>query len=90
MINQLNDSIGIVDKDGIMENRFSDWTKDVTRLQISSANLETVLNPTGNPEGFIEALVTALYMNEGAATPVLYIKQKSEIGGDKKKGWVPV
>ncbi len=83
MINQLNNSNPIVEKDGTMIRRFSDWTKSVTRLQI--------LTGTGSPEGIIEALQRVLYMDdEGTAGAILYIKRDADISGDRTQGWILV
>lgn len=83
MINQLNDSNPIVEDDGNMIRRFSIWTKAVTNLD--------PLSGEGSPEGIIEADQFRLYVDTiGTTGNVLYVKRNSDIGSDKKQGWILV
>ena len=55
-------------------------------LQASNESLATGI---GSPEGQLEAGIGKTYMDENGATgSVLYIKQKEDILGDRKKGWI--
>ena len=83
MINQLNRAQAIVDKNGLMSDRFQDWAQNVTRLAIITGE--------GSPEGLVEALQTQLYMNiTGTAGNILYIKRDADINGNKSMGWILV
>ncbi len=72
-----------ITSDGIMEQTFRTWTQGVTNLEI--------VEGIGSPEGAIEAPRKRLYMDlTPAASPVLYIKQQDNVGGDRTLGWVSV
>ena len=44
---------------------------------------------SGAPDGVVEAIQGAQYMDEDAALgSVFYIKQKDNVGGDNSLGWV--
>lgn len=46
---------------------------------------------TGSPEGVVEARRGRQYMDDAGTTgTILYIKKLSDIGGDKKQGWILV
>jgi len=76
-------SAPIVNEDGAMNDIFQIW---VTRM----TNLDLIVG-TGTPEGVIEATVGREYMDDaGLAGAVKFIKQLSDIAGDKTKGWVAV
>jgi len=83
LINNLNSTLPVVDDRGVMVRRFDFWTLNVTRL--------APIVGTGSPEGVVEAVETQLFMdNTGIAGSILYIKRNSDIGGDKKQGWILV
>ena len=66
-----------------MSELFYQWMLGVSRLQ--------VIVGAGSPEGVVEALPTALYMNSaGVAGAILYIKRDSAIAADRTKGWILV
>ena len=81
MITPLNRKIPIVKEDGTQSTRFEEWQLAVSRLEI--------LEGTGTPEGFVEAIQKRQYMDlNGTAGSILYIKRDSDILGDKTKGWI--
>lgn len=83
MINQLNNSLPIVDSDRQMIRRFSDWTKSVTKLDPFFGS--------GSPEESLEADQFRFYIDlEGTTGNILYVKQLSDIDGDKTRGWILV
>ena len=72
-----------ISDEGIMNDRFLEWTRLVTRLQI--------LTGSGSPEAVIEAFPVTLYMDTaGTAGSILYIKRDADIAGDRTKGWILV
>lgn len=72
--------IPLTDESGNMEASFRSFTQKIAA--------RALIIGSGNPEGTIEALQGALYMDEDAAAgDVLYIKRLSDIGGDKTQGW---
>ena len=71
----------IVDQSGMMTTEFSTWSQTISN--------RSLIVGVGAPEGVIEAVIGAEYMNStGTASSVKYIKQKSDIGGDKTMGWI--
>ena len=75
--------MAIIEDNGIMVRRFKDWTQAVTRLQ--------VIVGTGSPEGIIEAIQSAFYMDDtGTTGNILYIKRDADISGDRTMGWILV
>ena len=59
------------------------WIQNVSNLAQGVGN--------GSPEGVVEDSQLAMFMDEdGAPGAVLYIKQKADIGGDRKLGWVAI
>jgi hypothetical protein len=75
----LDRSQKIVDQ-GIMSPRMLLWEEAVTRLAIAEGE--------GSPEGVLEARPTKLYMDTDNGD--LYIKHLTDIGNDRKLGWVVV
>lgn len=83
MATRLNSSQPIVMPDGTMEQPFREYTITV------SNNLPIV--GTGTPEGNIEAPQFSLYIDStGTTGSIEYRKMQTEIGGDRKKGWILV
>lgn len=75
--------LAVVDKDGVMSDRFNGWVISVGRLDI--------LTGSGTPEANTEATITRLYMDtSGSAGSILYIKRDADIAGDRTKGWILV
>lgn len=77
-------TLPIIDTDtGLMKDQFRQFV-----AQIYSRSLYV---GTGSPENVVEARQGEEYLDEtGAAGAVKYIKQVSDISGDKKKGWVAI
>jgi hypothetical protein len=72
-----------IELDGKLTQRSRTWANAVSRDVIISGN--------GNPEGAVEALPAARYMDTtGTAGNILYIKRDAQVGGDKKLGWILV
>jgi hypothetical protein len=83
MITQQPNNLPITDGKGMMSSRFYNWQLDVSNL--------SVLTGAGSPEGIVAAQPTRFYMDTtGSAGSVLYIKQLSDIGGDRSMGWIAV
>lgn len=81
MITQQVSTNPIVDSKGMMLPLFYNWMLGVTNLQ--------VLSGIGSPEGLVQAEKTRFYMDEtGVPGSILYIKQLSDIAGNRKEGWV--
>jgi hypothetical protein len=79
----LNAGQPIVDDSGKMAQAFRTWTLD--------ASLSIPIVGTGSPEGVVEARQFQLYINSaGTAGLIEYRKIISEIGGDRKQGWILV
>jgi hypothetical protein len=79
----LNAGQPIVDDSGKMAQAFRTWTLD--------ASLSIPIVGTGSPEGVVEARQFQLYINSaGTAGLIEYRKMISEIGGDRKQGWILV
>lgn len=52
---------------------------------------QALIISTGSPEGVIEAVRGANYMDDaGAPGNIKYIKRDNDIAGDKTKGWILV
>lgn len=52
---------------------------------------QALIISTGSPEGVIEAVQGANYMDDsGTAGNIKYIKRDVDIAGDKTKGWILV
>jgi len=72
-----------VNPDGTMSVQFRNWAKNVTD--------QGVIVGEGSPEGVVQALLTAQYMDStGSTGSVLYIKLVNDILGDTTKGWILV
>ena len=79
----LNASQPIIDDSGKMAQAFRTWTLD--------ASLSIPIVGTGSPDGVVEARQFQLYINSaGTAGLIEYRKMISEIGGDRKQGWILV
>ena len=71
----------LVDDQGVMTLRVSEW--------INLVNLSLTLQGSGSPEGVIEARIGQTYIDLDAdiVSSFYYIKQKSDISGDRTTGW---
>jgi hypothetical protein len=59
------------------------WTKNITE--------QSVIVGEGSPEGVVQAVLTAQYMDSlGSTGSILYIKLVNDIMGDTTKGWILV
>lgn len=82
-VSELSRSIPIIDAQGRPLNVLHQFSIDV-------AKLPTIVG-TGSPEGLIEAEVAREYLDTtGGPGAVKYVKQLSDIGGDRKLGWVAI
>lgn len=82
-MNPVDPSSPIVDEAGYMLQAFAAIMLELYKT--------STLSGSGSPEGLIEGGLKQLYMDEDAASgSVLYIKQKTDIAGDRKKGWILV
>lgn len=73
----------IVEQDSTMSQEFRTWTQSIT-------NMIQIVG-TGSPEGVVDAVVPALYMDDAGTTGnILYVKRDADIGGDKTQGWILV
>ena len=71
----------IVDENANMSQEFRAWVQTISN--------RSLIIGVGSPEGMIEAVVGSAYMDSTASTgSVQYVKQKADIGGDKKQGWI--
>ena len=71
----------LISIEGKMTDWFRAWTQDITRLDL--------IVGTGSPEGVVSAEIGREYMDDaGTAGSIKYIKQKSDIAGDSKDGWI--
>ena len=70
-----------VDDKGKLALRSSEW--------INILNLFPPIQGTGSPEGVIEARVGQTFIDTSAdiSSGFLYMKQKADISGNRKKGW---
>ncbi len=70
-----------VDKDGKLTLRSSEW--------INIINLFPPIQGTGSPEGVVEARIGQTFIDTDAnlSSAFLYMKQKTDISGDRKTGW---
>lgn len=76
-------SVPIVKKDGKVEERFRQWTVEVSN--------RSLIIGTGSPEGVVEASQGREYMDtSGTAGSIKYIKRDSDVLGDRTKGWILV
>jgi len=81
MINFLDPTRPIVNKQGKMEDAFRIFTR-----QISETGL---IVGEGSPEGVVVAEIGREYMDLiGTAGSIKYIKRDDNIAGDKTKGWI--
>ena len=83
LITQQIRQIPIINEKGMMTDAFYLW-------MLSVSNLDPILG-AGSPEGAVTATPGRLYVNtSGSAGSVLYVKQLSDISGDRSKGWLLV
>lgn len=81
MIIPLDATAAITDSDGRPTQAFRTFMLQVTEESLISGN--------GTPEGVLEAGKGRQYMDEDGVTgAVLYIKQKEDIGGNRRLGWI--
>lgn len=81
---KLNQNLPIVDR----ANGFATDQFRIFLLQVAERGL---LIGEGSPNGTVEAQQGAEYMDEVAAPgAVKWIKQKADIGGNRKLGWVAI
>ena len=70
----------VVEEDGTMAPFFTSYMQTITE--------RAMIIGSGSPEGVIEAVKGALYMDEDAASgDVLYVKRLADISGDNTQGW---
>lgn len=83
MISLLDPNTPIIDSDGRPTQAFAAFLLQVT--------YRSTIIGTGSPEGLLDGGLGQTYMDDTAASgSVLYIKQKTDIAGDRKKGWILV
>ncbi len=71
----------ILNDDGTMEQAFRSWANNLTR--------QAIITGSGSPEGVINALPTAEYMDTAGTTGAIkYIKRDADIAGDTTQGWI--
>lgn len=69
-----------LDENGALSSEARAWTQIIT--------LRALIIGTGSPNGIIEAVQGAEYMDDtGTAGNIKYIKRDSDVGGDKSLGW---
>lgn len=79
----LNASKPITEENRTMEQDFRTWANTVTRA--------LPIFGEGTPESFVEALQFTLYIDKNGTTGAIeYRKMLTDIGGDRKKGWLLV
>lgn len=79
----LNASKAITEDNMTMEQDFRTWTNTVTRA--------LPILGEGSPEGAVEALQFTLYIDKNGTTGTIeYRKMLTDIGGDRKQGWLLV
>lgn len=83
-INRINHTSPIVDPS-------NGFTTDQFRIFINQVIERGLIIGTGSPAGVVEAQQGVEYMDEaGAAGSVKWIKQLSDVAGDKTQGWVAI
>lgn len=84
MVDRINPppvNIPVVDKNGNASNELTSWFQVITD--------RAIIIGSGSPDGVIEAYQGAEYMDlNGVASAIKYIKQFSDVGGNKTLGWV--
>lgn len=71
----------LVDERGIMSEQTRLWAQSITDAQR--------IIGSGSPDGIVEANQGVFYIDEDAALgSVLYVKQRDNVAGDRKFGWV--
>ena len=79
----LSASKPIIEDNMTMEQDFRTWANIVTRA--------LPILGEGTPENNVEALQFTLYIDKNGTTGLIeYRKMLTDIGGDKKKGWILV
>ena len=81
---QPSSSRPLTNEDGSPSTQLNTWLRVITG--------QSMIIGIGSPEGVVEAIQTAVYMDEAGITEaVLYIKRDADDGlGDKTKGWILV
>lgn len=83
MITQLQRQVSPLDEDGLFTDIAFNWMLGMTNTQI--------LIGSGSPEGVYEAQQGRQYMDQAGSTgSILYIKQLTDISGDRSMGWTLV
>lgn len=83
VIRYVDPSYRMLDEKGIPFDHFRTFMQDVYRFSLIIGD--------GSPEGVVEAVQGREYLNEnGSAGSIKYIKQFSDIGGDRSKGWIAI
>ncbi len=71
----------IIQQDMTADQEFQSWIQIITN--------QALIIGTGSPEGVVQAVVGANYMDDaGTAGNIKYIKRDADIAGDKAKGWI--
>ena len=83
-LSQPNSSRPLVNEDLSPSKQLNTWLGVVTA--------QSMIIGSGPPEGIVEAIQTAVYMDQlGITEAVLYIKRDADDGsGDRTKGWILV
>jgi len=81
---QPNSTRPVINEDGSPSAQMNTWFRVITS--------QSMIIGIGSPEGVVEAIQTAVYMDEAGITEaVLYIKRDADDGlGDTTKGWILV
>lgn len=67
------------------------FVTDTFRLYLLQVTARALLIGTGSPSGVVEAVQGTEYLDEtGAAGSVKWIKQVSDVAGDRTLGWVAI
>lgn len=73
----------IIKDDGSASIQVNSWIKVITD--------RALITGIGSPEGVVEALKGASYMDDAGSTGnIMYLKRDADIGGDKTQGWILV
>ncbi len=80
---QPNSDRPLLKEDGSPATQLNSWFKIMSD--------RALIVGTASPETVVEANQGAIYMDDtGTAGSILYIKRNTDIGGDKKQGWILV
>lgn len=87
----MRNTIRYVDQNSPLVSRNSGAALDHFRIFLLEVHKRGLLIGQGSPEGVVEAQQGTEYMDEnGLAGSVKFIKQKSDIEGDRTQGWVAI